>query len=209
MIFLTFHGAERFDHHTREHFHDVGWNMKGPLVALAIPSLLIGYLTVQPILLGGYFGDAIRVLPVHNVLEEFAKEWHGAFAFALGSLLGWAPWLAGAGVLAAWYFVLYRPAAGDAVRERFSGIYRVLVNKYYFDWFNENVIAPLTRGIGIVLWRGGDETIIDGAFVNGSAGLVGWLSGVTRRLQSGFLYTYAFWMIIGLAALLGWFLLRG
>jgi NADH-quinone oxidoreductase subunit L len=209
MIFLTFHGPERFDHHTQEHFHDVGWNMKGPLVALAIPSLVIGYLTVQPILFGGYFGDAIRVLPAHDVVGEIGKEWPGAFAFALSSLLGWAPWLAAAGVLTAWYFVLYRPAAGDAMRERFSGIYGLLVNKYYFDWFNENVIARLTRGIGLVLWKAGDQVLIDGAVVNGSAGLIGWLSGVTRRVQTGFLYTYAFWMIIGLAALLGWFLLRG
>ena len=84
----------------------------------------------------------------------------------------------------------------------------MLDNKYYFDWFNENVIARLTRGIGLVLWRGGDQTIIDGGMVNGSAGLIGWLAGVTRQLQSGFLYSYAFWMIIGLAALLGWFLWR-
>jgi NADH-quinone oxidoreductase subunit L len=209
MIFLTFHGPERFDHHTQEHFHDVGWNMKGPLVALAIPSLVIGYLTAQPILFGGYFGDAIRVLPAHDVVGEIGKEWHGAFAFALSSLLGWAPWLAAAGVLTAWYFVLYRPQAGDAMRERFSGIYGLLVNKYYFDWFNENVIARLTRGIGLALWKGGDQVLIDGAVVNGSATLIGWLSGVTRRVQTGFLYTYAFWMIIGLAALLGWFLLHG
>jgi NADH-quinone oxidoreductase subunit L len=208
MIFLTFHGPERFDHHTQEHFHDVGWNMKGPLVALAIPSLVIGYLTAQPILFGGYFGDAIRVVPAHDVVGDIGREWHGAFAFALSSLLGWAPWLAAAGVLTAWYFVLYRPQAGDAMRERFSGIYGLLVNKYYFDWFNENVIARLTRGIGLVLWKGGDQALIDGAVVNGSAGLIGWFSGVTRRVQTGFLYTYAFWMIIGLAALLGWFLLR-
>jgi NADH-quinone oxidoreductase subunit L len=169
---------------------------------------VIGYLTAQPILFGGYFGDAIRVVPAHDVVGDIGREWHGAFAFALSSLLGWAPWLAAAGVLTAWYFVLYRPQAGDAMRERFSGIYGLLVNKYYFDWFNENVIARLTRGIGLVLWKGGDQVLIDGAVVNGSAGLIGWLSGVTRRVQTGFLYTYAFWMIIGLAALLGWFLLR-
>ncbi len=208
MIFLTFHGPERLDAEAQEHFHDVGWDMKGPLVALAIPSLLIGAVTVQPILFGGYFGDAIRVLEPHDVVREIGAEWPGAALFALRSLLGWAPWLAASGVLTAWYFVLHRPRAGDAVRERFSGLYRLLSNKYYFDWFNENVIAPLTRGIGILLWRGGDQVLIDGAVVNGSAGMVGWLSGVTRRVQSGFLYSYAFWMIIGLAALLGWFLLH-
>ena len=208
MIFLTFHGPERLDHHTQEHFHDVGWNMKGPLVALAIPSVVIGFLTEQTVLFRGYFSDSIRVLERDDVVAEVAREWHGPVEFALHSFLGLAPWLAAAGVLTAWYFVLHKPAAGDAVRVRFAGINRVLDNKYYFDWFNENVIAPLTRGIGLALWRGGDQAIIDGGMVNGSAGLVGWLAGVTRQLQSGFLYSYAFWMIIGLAALLGWFLWR-
>jgi NADH-quinone oxidoreductase subunit L len=208
MIFLTFHGPERLDHHTQEHFHDVGWNMKGPLVALAIPSIFIGFLTEQTVLFRGYFSDSIRVLESDDVVAEVAREWHGPVDFALHSFLGFAPWLAAAGVLTAWYFVLHKPAAGDAVRVRFAGINRVLANKYYFDWFNENVIARLVRGIGLVFWRGGDQLIIDGGMVNGSAGLVGWLAGVTRQLQSGFLYTYAFWMIIGLAALLGWFLWR-
>jgi NADH-quinone oxidoreductase subunit L len=198
MIFLTFHGPERLDHHAQEHFHDVGWNMKGPLVALAIPSLIIGFLTEQTVLFRGYFSDSIRVLENDDVVAEVAREWHGPVEFALHSFLGFAPWLAAAGVLTAWYFVLVR----------FAGINLVLDNKYYFDWFNENVIARLTRGIGLVLWRGGDQTIIDGGMVNGSAGLIGWLAGVTRQLQSGFLYSYAFWMIIGLAALLGWFLWR-
>jgi NADH-quinone oxidoreductase subunit L len=206
LIFMTFHGQERLDHHTREHFHDVGWSMKGPLVALAIPSLLIGFVTIQPVLFGGYFLDSIRVLENHDVVGELAREWHGPVAFAFESFLGFAPWLAGAGVLTAWYFVLHRPQAGVALRERFGGIYRLLCNKYYFDWFNENVLARLTRGIGLVLWRGGDQAIIDGAMVNGTAGMIGRLAGVMRLLQSGFLYSYAFWMIIGLAALLGWFL---
>ena len=208
MIFLTFHGPERLDHHAQEHFHDVGWNMKGPLVALAIPSICIGFLTEQTVLFRGYFSDSIRVLENDDVVAEVAREWHGPVEFALHSLLGFAPWLAALGVLTAWYFVLHKPAAGDAVRVRFAGINRVLDNKYYFDWFNENVIARLTRGIGLVLWRGGDQAIIDGGMVNGSAGLIGWLAGFTRQLQSGFLYSYAFWMIIGLAALLGWFLWR-
>jgi NADH-quinone oxidoreductase subunit L len=208
LMFMTFHGKERLDHHTQEHFHDVGWSMKGPLVALAVPSLVIGYLTIQPILFGGYFQDSIRVLESHDVVGELAKEWHGPLAFALGSFAGFAPWLAGAGVLAAWYFVLYRPQAADAAQRRFSAIYELLCNKYYFDWFNEHVIARLTRGIGTVLWRGGDQAVIDGVMVNGSANFVGWLAGVARQLQSGFLYSYAFWMIIGLAVLLGWFLIH-
>jgi NADH-quinone oxidoreductase subunit L len=208
MMFMTFHGKERLDHHAQEHFHDVGWDMKGPLVALAIPSLVIGYLTVQPILFGDYFGNAIRVLANHDVVAELGAEWPGAFAFALRSVLSAPAWLAALGVLTAWVLVLRRPQLADELQARFAGLYRILVNKYYFDWFNEKVLAPLARGLGIAFWRGGDQALIDGAMVNGTAGLVNWLSVVTRQLQSGFLYSYAFWMIIGLALLLGWFLSR-
>jgi NADH-quinone oxidoreductase subunit L len=209
MIFLTFHGEERLDHHTREHFHDVGWDMKGPLVALAIPSFLIGAITIGPVLFHGYFGDAIRMLPSQNVLGEIGREWHGALAFTLEAFVSAPVYIAAAGVLTAWVFVLKKPAWGDLARARAGLVYRILVNKYYFDWFNENVIAPLTRGIGTALWRDGDQLLIDGVAVNGSAEAVGWAATVTRRLQSGFLYSYAFWMVIGLAGLLGWLLLRG
>src|ERR1017187_4640472 len=207
MMFMTFHGPERLDHHAREHFHDVGWDMKGPLVALAVPSLLIGYFTVQPILFGGYFGDAIRVLENHDVVAELKAEWTGALAFALRSVLSAPAWLAGLGVLTAWVFVLRQPQWGDVLRERLAWLNRLLINKYYFDWFNENVLAWLTRGLGIAMWRGGDQAVIDGVMVNGTAGMVGRLAGLTRQLQSGFLYSYAFWMIISLAVLLGWFLI--
>jgi NADH-quinone oxidoreductase subunit L len=207
MMFMTFHGPERLDHHAQEHFHDVGWDMKAPLVALAIPSLLIGYLTVQPVLFGGYFGDAIRVLKRNDVVGELKDEWHGALAFGLHSLLSAPAWLAAFGVLMAWVFVLRQPRWGDAVRERSGWLYTLLANKYYFDWFNEHVLARLTRGLGFALWRGGDQAVIDGVMVNGTAGMIGRLAGVARQLQSGFLYSYAFWMIIGLAVLLGWFLI--
>jgi NADH-quinone oxidoreductase subunit L len=208
MIFMTFHGPERLDHEAREHFHDVGWNMKGPLVALAIPSAIIGYLTVEPILFGDFFGPAIQVLKANDVVAELKGEWHGPLAFGLRALISAPAWLAGLGVLAAWWCVLKRPQLGEAMRSRFSGLYRVLVNKYYFDWFNEHVLVPMARGLGIALWRGGDQAVIDGALVNGSAAAVGRLAGVTRLLQSGFLYSYAFWMIIGLAVSLGWFLIH-
>jgi len=208
MIFLTFHGPERLDHHAREHFHDVGWSMKAPLVALAIPSALIGYLTVEPILFGGYFRGAIQVLPSDDVIAQLQTDWPGPVAFALQALLSAPAWLAALGVLCAWWFVLKRPELGDALRERLSAVNRVLINKYYFDWFNERVIAPLARGLGRLLWRDGDQLLIDGGLVDGSASVVSRLSGVARRLQSGLLYSYAFWMIIGLAVALGWFLIH-
>jgi len=208
MIFMTFHGAERLDHHAQEHFHDVGWSMKGPLVALAIPSLLIGFLTVGPILFGGYFDGSIKVLTENNVVAELGREFPGPLGFAARSVLGLPLYLAIGGVLTAYYFVLRRPDLADSLVKRFAGLYRLLVNKYYFDWFNENVLAACARGLGTVLWRGADQGLIDGAMVNGSAQSVGWFAGVARQLQSGYLYSYAFWLITGLVLLLGWFLIR-
>jgi NADH-quinone oxidoreductase subunit L len=204
MIFMTFHGPERLDHHAQEHFHDVGWNMKGPLVALAIPSLLIGYFTLGPLLFGNFFGDAIQVLPGHEAPREpFLGPWN----WTLHEFIDLPLLLAALGVFGAWYFVLRRPDLADAARARLSWLYRLLINKYYFDWFNEHVIEPFTRGLGIVLWRGGDQVIIDGAMVNGSSRAIGLLALFTRQIQTGFLYSYAFWMIIGLVVMLGWFLL--
>ncbi len=208
LVFMTFHGPSRLDHHAEEHFHDVGWNMKGPLVALAIPSLLIGYFTIGPELFGGYFGDSIRVLESHDVVAELGQEFPGAAIFAERSVLTLPLWLAAAGVLCAWYFVLRRPERAAAIRERAGWLYGLLANKYYFDWFNENVLARAARGVGTALWRGGDQAVIDGVMVNGSAGAVGWLAARARLVQSGYLYSYAFWMIVGLVLLLGWFLLR-
>ena len=208
MIFLTFHGKSRLDHHTEEHFHDVGWNMKGPLVALAIPSLVIGFLAIGPVLFGGYFGDAIKVLEANDVVGELGREYVGPVNFALHAFASAPFWLALAGVVTAWFLWLKRPELAASLRQRLSFLYRVLVNKYYFDWFNENVIARAARGLGLVLWQGGDQGLIDGAAVNGSAALVDRVASITRRVQSGYLYTYAFWMIVGLAALLGWFLYR-
>jgi NADH-quinone oxidoreductase subunit L len=208
MMFLTFHGEERLDHHAQEHFHDVGWDMKGPLVALAIPSLLVGYFTIGPVLFGGFFGPAIHVLEANDVVGELAKEWHGAFQFAVRALAPGPAWLAALGVFTAWVFVLRAPARGDALRERWSGVNRILINKYYFDWFNMHVIVPLTRATGRLLWHGGDQTVIDGGMVDGSAEVIGRAARRARLLQNGLLYSYAFWMIIGLAVLLGWFLVR-
>jgi NADH-quinone oxidoreductase subunit L len=135
-------------------------------------------------------------------------DFDGVWVFALHALISAPFWLAAAGVASAWFFVLKRPDLAVALRERFAWLYRLLVNKYYFDWFNENVLAPLARAVGKVLWHGADQGLIDGVAVNGSANTVGWMSGVLRQLQSGYLYSYAFWMVLGLVFMLGWFLVR-
>jgi NADH-quinone oxidoreductase subunit L len=227
MLFMTFHGPERFRHkHEHADAHDPGHDDHGhgedhghahephesplvvtlPLIALAIPSFVIGFLTVMPVLFGGYFGDSIQVLEQNNVVGEIGKEFHGPFAFALQGFLSPPFWLAAAGVFCAWLFFLKKPSLANSWARSLSALRTLLVEKYYFDWFNLEVIARLTRWIGLGLWKAGDQVLIDGALVNGSAHTVGWFGSVIRRVQNGYLYSYAFWMVIGLAVLLGWFL---
>ena len=208
LVFMTFHGEERMDHHTREHLHESPWVVTLPLILLAIPSVVIGWPGIGPLLFGDYFQGAIVVAPAHDVLGHLGREYHGPAAFVLHGLTGPAVWLAAAGVLAAWFLYLQRPALAAVLREKAGGLYTLLENKYYFDWFNENVIAAGSRKLGMALWKGGDVAVIDGAAVNGSARLVAWVAQAARGLQSGYLYHYAFATIIGLSVLLAWLLWR-
>jgi NADH-quinone oxidoreductase subunit L len=208
LLFMVFHGPERIDHHTKEHLHEPGWVVWLPLVVLAVPSVLIGWFTIEPVALGDWFGESIFVLEEHDVLHELHEEFHGSAAFVLHAITHpGALYLAIAGALTAWYLYLKRPDLPARIRERLGAVYRVLDNKYYFDWFNEKVLAALTRGIGGVLWKVGDRGLIDGLIVNGSAATVGALSTVVKRVQTGFLYHYAFVMVVGLVVLVGWFVL--
>ncbi len=206
MIFMTFHGEERMDAHTREHLHESPLVVTLPLVLLAIPSALIGWFTVGPVLFGGYFGGAIVVHPEHNVLREMAHHFEGSLGFMIEAFKHLPVYLAAAGVLAAWVLYLKRPEIPAQLRLRFAPVYRVLDNKYWFDWVNEHVIASGSRALGRLFFRVGDQLVIDGAIVNGSARAIGWLATVVRHLQSGYLYHYAFAMIIGLSALLAYLL---
>jgi NADH-quinone oxidoreductase subunit L len=224
MLFLTFHGPERFrghagdgheahqpahhdPHAAHEHCpHESPPVVTGPLIALAIPSVLIGALTVAPVLFGAYFGRSIFVLPVNNVTAKVGEHFAGPVAFALHGLAAAPFWLALAGALVAWVFFLRRPQLADQAAVRLRWLYTLLTHKYYFDWFNEKVVAALTRLIGVALWKGGDQGLIDGVMVDGTAAGVTWVGSMVRRVQSGYLYSYAFWMVIGLAVLLGWFL---
>jgi len=208
LVFMTFHGQERMDHHTQEHLHESPWVVTLPLVLLAIPSVVIGWFTIKSLLFGGYFEGSIRVARNHDVLRQVGEEFHGPAAFVLHGLTGPAVWLAAAGVALAWFLYLKRPDLPAQVRERAGPLYTLLENKYYFDWFNENVIAAGSRMLGTALWKGGDVALIDGAAVNGTARLVGWVASVARGLQSGYLYHYAFATIIGLSVLLAWLLWR-
>jgi NADH-quinone oxidoreductase subunit L len=202
------HAHDDHGHHGPIEPHESPLVVTGPLIALAIPSLLIGYLTVGPILFGGYFGDAIRVLEPNDVVAELGKDFQSPTQMALHGFTAPTFWLAAAGVFFAWLFFLKNPKWADAWAKALSPIRNLLLNKYYFDWFNEKILSTFARGLGFTLWKAGDQVLIDGALVNGTAATVGWFGSIVRRVQNGYLYAYAFWMVIGLAVMLGWFLVR-
>jgi len=208
MFFMTFHGEGRMDHHTKEHLHESSWVVTAPLILLAIPSALIGWVTIKPMLYGTFLSGSIHVLPADDVLKEMAGEFHGAAALIGSSVASLPLWFAAAGVLTAYVFFLWRPALADAAERSFKWLHTILVNKYGFDLFNQNVIVAGARALGGGLWRFGDQDLIDNGVVNGSARIVGWFSGVLRYAQSGYLYHYAFAMILGLASLLMWLIWR-
>ncbi len=200
MYFLVFHGKERMDEHTREHLHESPWVVTLPLIALAIPSVVVAWFFVEEMVFGKFFGSAIFVLPKHDVLAQLPV--HNWVDMALHAMTTLPFILALAGVLVAWYCYLINPRVPVWFENKFSVIHKILVEKYWFDQLYQSVFAAAGRGIGRVLWQAGDMHIIDGALVNGSANSIGRLSRVMRLIQSGFLYHYAFVMIIGLVGLL-------
>ncbi len=204
MFFLVFHGKARMDKETKSHLHETPWVVTAPLIMLAIPSAIIGWITVNDVLFNNYFGDAIVVSSAHDVLAHMGESFHGSL-----SLLKHAPqtpvfWLAAGGVFSAWFLYLRRPDIPVTIKRKLSGIYTLLDRKYYFDDLYIKGFAAGGRGIGRFLWEKGDQLIIDGIIVNGTARSVGKLAGVMRQIQTGYLYTYAFAMIIGLTMLLSW-----
>jgi NADH-quinone oxidoreductase subunit L len=220
MYFLVFHGEERFrhkpfpgehDHHDDGHAHEPHvphespWVVTAPLILLALPSVFIGYWTIQPMLFGDFFKDAIvNDIARHPAMKELASHFHSAGGMALHALQTVPLWLAVGGVVTAWWFYLKQPSIPAAIKSRFQWIYTLLENKYYMDWINENVFAAGARLLGMGLWKGGDETLIDGALVNGSARAVGGVAQVVRLFQTGYLYFYALVMLLGIFALMTW-----
>lgn len=207
MYFLVFHGKERMDEHTREHLHETDKVVWVPLVLLAIPSVVIGAIFVGDMAFGDFFGKAIFVLPEHDVLGELAKDFHGWFSMVLHGVTTLPFWLAFSGVAVAWFLYMKRPDIPEWFEQKLSFVHKLLVNKYYFDKFNEIVFAGGSLAIGKVFSKFGDEKLIDGLIVNGSARTVGYISSVIRHIQTGYLYHYAFAMIIGLIVLMGLFVL--
>lgn len=206
------HAVHKDDHgHGHGHGHDdkpheSPWVVTVPLLLLAVPSVVIGFLTIQPMLYGEFFKDSIFVnLEKHPAMEHMAREFHGPVAMALHGLTTPVFWLAVAGVVLAWYMYMKNTALPAAIQQRAMPLYKLLDNKYYMDWINENVIARAARGLGRGLWKGGDQGVIEGVFVNGSARLVGRFAGVIRWVQSGYIYHYAFAMLLGIVVLMTYF----
>ncbi|MBN8440542.1 MAG: NADH-quinone oxidoreductase subunit L [Thauera sp.] len=224
MYFLVFHGEERFgqahhghhgdhddeepaaDHHhglaPGQKPHESPWVVTLPLVLLAIPSVVIGFMTIQPMLFGDWFKGVIFVGDNHVGLKELAAHFHGATAMAIHGLQTAPFWLAMGGVGLAWFFYMVRPDIPAAIQRTFKPLYVLLDNKYYFDRFNEVFFAGGSRLLGKGLWKIGDQGVIDGIAVNGTARLVGWIAQISRLFQTGHLYQYAFVMIIGVFVLL-------
>jgi NADH-quinone oxidoreductase subunit L len=258
MLFLAFHGTERFDvhgahqdhagahahapvtsaqraahadphdtahadmppgtaHETHEepdpeHGHggpprESPWVVTVPLVLLAIPSVLVGFLTVQPVLFGGYFGNAIVVSDAHPAMAAVREEWHGVVPFTLHGFASLPFWLAVAGIVGAWYLYLVRVDLPDRIVAHAKNLYALLANNYYIDRFNDWFFAGGFRRLGSFFSVVGDRTLIDGA-VNGTARLVGFGADELRKIQRGYVYWYAFAMVIGVAVLLFWYIPR-
>ncbi len=223
MYFLVFHGKERYDqnpdaHHAGDHDdahghhdahhapHESPWVVWVPLVLLAIPSVVIGFMTIEPMLFGEFFKDAILVnADKHPVMVELGEAFHGPVAMAVHALTSAPFWLALGGVVTAWYMYLVNPAVPAAFARVLRPLIVVLENKYFLDWINENILARGARLLGTGLWKGGDRMLIDGLLVNGSWKLIGWISGRVRQLQSGYLYHYALAMILGIFVLMTYF----
>jgi len=206
MYYLVFHGKPRMDEHTRSHLHETPWVVTAPLIALAIPSIFIGWYAIEPLLVNDWLGDAIYVKPEHDSLHMIAEHWHGQIAFILHGMTALPFWLAMGGLGLAtfvWWFMHRRnPNIDEELQQKGGPVTRALQDKYGFDDFNQKVFAGGGRGIGNLLWSVGDRALIDGALVNGSARMVGVFAGVVRHLQTGYLYHYAIAMIIGLVVLL-------
>ncbi len=223
MYFLVFHGKERYDqnpdshhgHHADHHDdhdhsshrpHESPWVVTVPLILLAIPSVVIGYMTIDAMLFGEFFKDAVFVdVGKHPVMQELADAFHGPVAMALHAVTTAPFWLALAGVVVAWYMYLINPAVPAAMGRALHPLVVLLENKYYMDWINENILARGARALGNGLWKIGDRTLIDGLLVNGSWKLVAMVSAWTRKLQTGYLYHYALVMILGIFLLMTYF----
>lgn len=208
MFFMVFFGKERMDEHTKSHLHESPWVVTVPLVVLSVPALIIGFIAIEPLLFGNFFDGVLTVHHEHAAMHHLAEHFHGAMAFMLHGLMSPAVILSFAGVAVAALLYLRPSKLPEMISNKLSFARDLLDNGYYFDKVYFAVFAKGSRLLGTGLWQGSDLKVIDGWVVNGSAKLVGWMSGVLRKLQTGMLYHYAFTMIIGLSVYLAWLIAK-
>ena len=210
MFFLVFHGESRVDPHTEEHLHESAPSITFPLIALAIPSAVIGYLTIDPMLFNGWLDNAITIdAAKHASMTELSKMFHGAAAMIPHAVYTVPFWMMVGGIAAAWVFSLYRTQWATWVQSKFQGINYILESLYGFDRFNEIVFVSGIKKLGNFLWKVSDAGLIDKMVVNGSARMVGFIGSVVRPIQTGYVYHYAFFMIFSLLIILTWVLFAG
>ena len=207
--------ANEDEHHHDDHGHghdakphESPWVVTVPLVLLAIPSAILGYFSIGQIVHGDWFKGVFNVTQRHDTLTPLTEEFHGAMAMAIHGVTSLPFVLAMLGVALAFYLYVINPALPAKLRQQFSGIVKILEEKYYFDRFNDFFFAGGARKLGEGLFRFGDRALIDGVMVDGSAKGIGALSGVMRHLQTGYIYHYAFVMVAGVLVFLTWLLLR-
>ena len=201
LIFMTFHGAPRMDKHTKEHLHESPWVVTLPLVVLAIPTVAAGWF-IGPIVFGSYFDGVIYVLPEHDAIEKLGAEFTGVFGMMMHAFSTAPFWLSVGGIFTAWFLYIVKTDLPGKIKKMAGPIYTILDRKYYIDEFYSWLFAGGTRALSAFLWKVGDVKIIDGFFVNGTARVVGWTAMLVRRFQTGYIYHYAFTMIVGVFVLL-------
>ena len=201
LVFMTFHGKPRMDHHTEEHLHESPWVVTLPLIILAIPTVCAGWL-IGPMLFGGYFGEAIHFSPQHGAVAQMAAEFHGVVGMMTHSLSTAPFWLSIGGIFTAWYLYMVRTDLPAKIKQAAGPLFTLLDRKYFIDEFYSWLFAGGARALGAGLWKIGDVKVIDGFVVNGAARVVGLTAVLVRRFQSGYIYHYAFTMIVGVFVLI-------
>jgi NADH-quinone oxidoreductase subunit L len=205
MFFLVFHGEERMDAHTKSHLHEPSKVVVWPLIALAIPAVLTGYL-LNPMVVGDFFEGVIQVNANHPAIATIKEHYHGVFSFVGHGLISAPFWLAMAGLASAYYIYMKQPSIAQWGYDKFRFVHTLLDKKYFADEFNMAVFAGGAIALGKGLWAAGDRFLIDGLLVNGSAKVTGWFASIIRNVQTGYLYHYAFSIIIGVLAIMSWLL---
>jgi NADH-quinone oxidoreductase subunit L len=201
MLFMTFHGSPRMDQHTSEHLHESPWVVTLPLIILVIPAIGAGWL-IELMLFGNYFGDSIQIGSQHEAVAKMGAQFHGVWGMMSHALTTIPFWFLLGGIFTAWYFYMVKTDLPGKIKQMFGPVYTLLDRKYYIDEFYSWFFAGGARALGRGFWKFGDVKIIDGFFVNGTARVVVWAAMLIRHFQSGYIYHYAFTMIVGVFVLL-------